>query len=33
MDEVFDVAAVRAALETRLRALEAELHQVRVFVM
>lgn len=29
MDEVFDVAAVRAGLEARLRALEAELHQVR----
>jgi hypothetical protein len=29
MDEVFDVAAVRAALEARLRALEAELHQAR----
>ncbi|KAI8476585.1 MAG: P-loop containing nucleoside triphosphate hydrolase protein [Monoraphidium minutum] len=28
MDEVFDVAAVRGALEGRLRSLEAELHQV-----
>lgn len=29
LDEVFDVAAVRAALESRLRSLESELHQVR----
>ncbi len=28
LDEVFDVAAVRAALEQRLRSLESELHQV-----
>ena len=28
LDEVFDVAAVRAALESRLRSLESELHQV-----
>jgi hypothetical protein len=28
LDEVFDVAAVRAALEGRLRSLESELHQV-----
>ena len=28
LDEVFDVAAVRAALESRLRSLETELHQV-----
>jgi hypothetical protein len=29
LDEVFDVAAVRAALESRLHSLESELHQVR----
>lgn len=29
LDDVFDVAAVRAALEGRLRSLESELHQVR----
>ncbi|CAL5226962.1 g9847 [Coccomyxa viridis] len=28
LDEVFDVAAVRCALESRLRSLESELHQV-----
>ena len=28
LDDVFDVAAVRAALEGRLRSLETELHQV-----
>ena len=28
LDEVFDVAAVRAALDSRLRSLESELHQV-----
>lgn len=28
LDEVFDVGAVRAALETRLHSLESELHQV-----
>ena len=28
LDEVFDVAAVRAALEQRLKSLESELHQV-----
>lgn len=28
LDEVFDVAAVRAALEGRLKSLESELHQV-----
>ena len=32
LDEVFDVAAVRAALESRLRSLESELHQVCVDV-
>ena len=30
LDEVFDVAAVRAALESRLRSLESELHQARL---
>ena len=29
LDAVFDVAAVRAALEARLRSLESELHQAR----
>ena len=29
IDEVFDVTAVRNALESRLKALESELHQVR----
>jgi hypothetical protein len=28
LDEVFDVGAVRSALEDRLRSLESELHQV-----
>ncbi len=28
LDDVFDVAAVRSALEGRLRSLETELHQV-----
>ena len=28
LDDVFDVASVRAALEGRLRSLETELHQV-----
>ena len=28
IDEVFDVAAVRNALDLRLKALESELHQV-----
>ena len=32
IDEVFDVTAVRNALESRLKALESELHQVRHFV-
>ena len=30
IDEVFDVTAVRNALESRLKALESELHQVRL---
>lgn len=29
LDDVFDVAAVRSALEGRLRSLETELHQVK----
>lgn len=29
LDEVFDVGSVRQALETRLKTLESELHQVR----
>lgn len=28
LDEVFDVSAVRSALDERLKALESELHQV-----
>lgn len=32
IDEVFDVTAVRNALESRLKALESELHQVRAIV-
>ncbi len=30
LDEVFDVGSVRQALETRLKTLESELHQVHV---
>jgi hypothetical protein len=29
LDEVFDVSAVRSALDERLKALESELHQVQ----